>query len=57
MRMVSRVREALEVELPLRELFVTPTIQSLSTVLETLMRLRRADDGTIDQRDSEEFVI
>jgi acyl carrier protein len=57
MRVVSRVRQALEVELPIRELFGISTVESISAVLETLMRLAKPDKVASDQRDSEEFTI
>jgi amino acid adenylation domain-containing protein len=57
MRLVSRVRQALDVELPVREVFVASTIRALSGVLETLMRLRNSNIEASDQHDGEELII
>jgi amino acid adenylation domain-containing protein len=37
-RLISRVREAFRIELPVRSLFVTPTLAALSETIETEMR-------------------
>jgi acyl carrier protein len=58
MRVVSRVRQALDVELPVREFFGASTLGALSGLVETLVRVGKADDGdVIDRPDSEEFVV
>ena len=43
-RMLSRLAEVTQIDLPLRELFVAPTLSDLAAVVETLM-LREMDSG------------
>jgi acyl-coenzyme A synthetase/AMP-(fatty) acid ligase/acyl carrier protein len=57
MRVVSRVREALDVDLSMRDLFTAPTVQSLSAVIEALTRLRKSEGEASAQRDGEEFIV
>jgi acyl carrier protein len=57
MRVVSRVRQALDIELPVRELFAASTVESIAVILETLLHLHKPDTGAMDQKDSEEFVV
>jgi acyl carrier protein len=57
MRVVSRVRQALDIELPVRELFAASTVESIAVILDTLLRLHKPDTAAMDQKDSEEFVV
>jgi acyl carrier protein len=57
MQVVSRVRQALDIELPVRELFAASTVESIAVILETLLRLHKPDTDAMDQKDSEEFVV
>jgi amino acid adenylation domain-containing protein len=56
-QVVSRVRQALGVELPVRELFGASTVETLAAVLETLARVGKSGDDASDRHDSEEFVV
>jgi amino acid adenylation domain-containing protein/non-ribosomal peptide synthase protein (TIGR01720 family) len=47
-RVVSRIRESLGVQLPVRELFAQPSIESLATRVEEAL-LARADGADIDE--------
>jgi hypothetical protein len=44
-QVIARVREALKVELPLRQLFETPTVAGLTSVLKT----NGTNSGKLDQ--------
>ena len=46
-RLISRVREALDVDVPLKSLFATPTIAGLAATLDQL-RIERADDASLE---------
>ena len=56
-QVVSRVRQALEAELPVRELFGASTVEALSAVIETLVRFRKSGDDVSARQESEEFII
>jgi acyl carrier protein len=56
-QLVSRVRDAFDVELELRALFRGSTVQALSEVIEALSRLRGTGSDVATQRESEEFIV
>jgi acyl carrier protein len=56
-QVVSRVWQALAVELPLRMMFADPTVRSLAAVLETVVRVRKSADDIPAQQGSDEFVV
>jgi amino acid adenylation domain-containing protein len=59
-RLISRVRDALEVELPLKLIFRSPSVEQLADAVETVKMTQelKQDDGSDDQSDDrEEFTL
>jgi len=53
--LMSRIRGEFHLELPLVEIFKTPTIRKLASIIQSLDRLDRKNEGTQD--DLEEFTL
>ena len=57
MQVISQVRDALDAELPLRDMFAAPTVKAQARLLETLIRIRGSGDGAGPAQGGEEFVV
>jgi acyl carrier protein len=56
-QVVSRVRQALDAELPLRDMFAVPTVEAHAELIETLIRIRGSGDEARPAQGSEEFIV
>jgi amino acid adenylation domain-containing protein len=57
MQVISHVRDSLDVELPLRDVFAAPTVKAQAGLIETLIRIRGSGDDVGPPQGGEEFIV